>query len=49
MLWVLMNVRNPDRSLLTSKPLPNMGRVVVTGNLSDGWTLSEWNVDPAPC
>ena len=40
MLWVLMNVHNPEPSLLTSKPLPNMGSVVVTGNPSDGWTLS---------
>ena len=49
MLWVLMNVRNPDRSLLSSKPLPNMGRVVVTGNPFDGWTLTEWDADPTPC
>jgi len=49
MLWVLMNVHNPDRSLLTNKPLPNMGRVVVTGNPSDGWTLTEWDADPPPC
>lgn len=49
MVWVLMNVHNPDQSLLTSKPLPNMGRVVVTGNPSDGWTLTEWDADPPPC
>ena len=49
MLWVLMNVRNPDLSLLTSKPLPNVGRVVVTGNPSSGWTLTEWDTDPPPC
>ncbi len=49
MLWVLMNVRNPDRSLLTDRRLPNMGRVVVTGNPSDGWTLTEWDADPPPC
>jgi broad specificity phosphatase PhoE len=49
MFWVLMNVHNPDRSLLTSKQLPNMGRVVVTGNPSDGWTLTEWDADPPPC
>jgi hypothetical protein len=35
--------------LLTSKPLPNLGRVVVTGNPSDGWTLTEWDADPPPC
>jgi broad specificity phosphatase PhoE len=49
MLWVLMNVRNPDLSLLTGKPLPNVGHVVVTGNPSDGWTLIEWDADPPPC
>jgi broad specificity phosphatase PhoE len=49
MLWVLMNVRNPDPSLLTGKPLPNIGRVVVTGNPSNGWTLTEWDADPPPC
>jgi broad specificity phosphatase PhoE len=49
MLWVLMNVRNPDLSLLTGKPLPNVGRVVVTGNPSSGWTLTEWDADPPPC
>ena len=46
MVWVLMNVHNPDQSLLTTKPLPNVGRVVITGNPSDGWTLTEWDVDP---
>jgi broad specificity phosphatase PhoE len=49
MLWVLMNVHNPDPSLLTGKPLPNVGHVVVTGNPSDGWTLTEWDADPPPC
>ncbi len=49
MLWVLMNVRNPDRSLLTGKPLPNMGRVVVTGDPAHGWTLTDWDADPPPC
>jgi broad specificity phosphatase PhoE len=49
MLWVLMNVRNPDLSLLTGKPLPNTGHVVLTGNPSDGWTLNEWDADPPPC
>jgi len=49
MLWVLMNVHSPDRSLLTSKQLPNMGRVVVTGNPSDGWTMTEWDAAPPPC
>ncbi|PRI15999.1 histidine phosphatase family protein [Mycobacterium shigaense] len=49
MMWVLMNVRNADPSLLTSRPLPNVGRVVLTGNPSDGWTLTEWDADPPPC
>jgi broad specificity phosphatase PhoE len=49
MFWVLMNVRNPDLSLLRTKPLPNVGRVLVTGNPSDGWTLTEWDADPPPC
>jgi len=49
MTWVLMNVRNPDLSLLSSKPLPNVGHVVVTGNPTDGWILTEWDADPPPC
>jgi hypothetical protein len=36
-----MNVRDPEPSPLTSKPLPNIGHVVLTGNPSDGWTLTE--------
>lgn len=49
MLWVLMNVRNPDKSLLTSKQLPNLGRVVVTGNPSGGWTMTDWDSSRPPC
>lgn len=49
MFWVLMNARNADPSLLTTKSLPNVGRVVITGNPSDGWTLTEWDADPPPC
>lgn len=49
MFWVLMNVRNADPSLLNTKPLPNVGRVVITGNPSGGWTLTEWDADPPPC
>jgi broad specificity phosphatase PhoE len=48
-VWVLMNAHNADPSLLSTKPLPNTGRVVITGNPSDGWTLNEWDADPAPC
>jgi broad specificity phosphatase PhoE len=49
MVWVMMNVHNPDRSLLATKPLPNVGRVVITGNPTDGWTLTKWDADPPPC
>ncbi len=49
MFWVLMNVHNPDLSLLKTKSLPNVGHVVLTGNPSDGWTLTEWDADPPPC
>jgi broad specificity phosphatase PhoE len=49
MVWVLMNVHHPDPSLLSTKPLPNVGHVVLTGNPSDGWTLTEWDADPPPC
>jgi len=49
MLWVLMNVRNSDPSLLTGKPLPNIGHVIVKGNPSEGWTLTDWDADPPPC
>ncbi len=43
MLWTLLNVKNPKTSLLTSHPLPNAGRVVITGNPTDGWTLVDWD------
>jgi broad specificity phosphatase PhoE len=49
MTWVLMNVRNPDLSLLTSKPLPNVGQVKITGNPTGGWNLDQWDADPPPC
>jgi broad specificity phosphatase PhoE len=49
MTWVLMNVRNPDLSLLSSKPLPNVGQVKVTGNPTGGWILDEWDANPPPC
>lgn len=41
--WTLMNVKNGKDSLLTSHPLPNIGRVVVTGNPTNGWTLVDWD------
>jgi broad specificity phosphatase PhoE len=43
MVWTLMNTKNGRDSLLTSHPLPNVGRVVVTGNPESGWTLTDWN------
>jgi broad specificity phosphatase PhoE len=43
MYWTLMNVKNPKDSLAKSHPLPNVGRVVVTGNPSTGWTLVDWD------
>jgi broad specificity phosphatase PhoE len=41
--WVLMNVKNAKDSLRTSHPLPNTGRVVITGNPATGWTLEDWD------
>jgi hypothetical protein len=43
MVWTLMNVKNPKTALLTSHPLPNIGRVVISGNPTDGWTLVDWD------
>jgi broad specificity phosphatase PhoE len=43
MMWTLMNVRNAKDSLATDHPLPNTGRVVVTGNPVIGWTLVDWD------
>jgi broad specificity phosphatase PhoE len=43
MYWTLMNVKNPKDSLATSHPLPNMGRVVITGSPTMGWTLVDWD------
>lgn len=46
MLWVMMNVANPDESLLTSRPLDNTDYVVVSGNPADGWKLTDWDGTP---
>ena len=43
MYWTLMNVKNPKDSLATSHRLSNLGRVVVTGSPSMGWTLVDWD------
>ena len=42
MMWVLMNVANPNDSLLTSNPLPHTGQIVVVGSPQGGWTLTNW-------
>lgn len=41
--WTLMNVKNAKDSLAASHPLPNIGRVVITGNPMTGWTLVDWD------
>jgi broad specificity phosphatase PhoE len=43
MYWTLMNVKNPKNSLATSHPLPNTGKVVITGSPTTGWTLVDWD------
>ncbi|BDE12533.1 MULTISPECIES: histidine phosphatase family protein [Mycobacterium] len=43
MVWTLMNVKNPKTGLLSTHPLPNVGRVVVTGSPTTGWTMVEWD------
>ena len=43
MAWTLMNVDNPDLSLLLGHPLGNTAVVTVNGNPTDGWTLVSWD------
>jgi broad specificity phosphatase PhoE len=43
MYWTLMNTTNAKDSLATSHPLPNIGRVVITGNPINGWKLVDWD------
>lgn len=43
MYWTLMNVQNPKDSLITDHPLPNVGRIVITGNPGTGWRLVDWD------
>lgn len=43
MLWVQMNVDNPNPQLLMEHPLDNTGYVVVVGNPTDGWMLTDWD------
>ena len=52
--WTLMNVKNPDLSLVvkdlidTHQPLPNTGQVVIQGSPEDGWKLLSWNGTAVP-
>ncbi|MGV0838035.1 histidine phosphatase family protein [Mycolicibacterium thermoresistibile] len=46
MVWVTMNVDNPDPALLIQRPLRNTARVVLTGSPAAGWTLVEWDGIP---
>ena len=43
MMWTLLNARNGKPSLLTDHPLPNTGRVVLSGNPATGWSLKDWD------
>ncbi|CAJ1502511.1 histidine phosphatase family protein [[Mycobacterium] kokjensenii] len=43
MTWTLMNVKNPRDELLFDHPLPNIGKVVITGSPTTGWKLVDWD------
>lgn len=43
MVWTLLNAINAKSNLMTTHPLPNTGRVVLTGNPLSGWTLVDWD------
>lgn len=43
MTWTLMNVVNARNELMTEHPLPNVGRVVITGSPGTGWKLVDWD------
>lgn len=43
MAWTLMNVKNSRPNLMTDHPLPNIGRVVITGSPTAGWKLLDWD------
>ncbi|MCW1960077.1 MAG: phosphoglycerate mutase family protein [Mycobacterium sp.] len=43
MMWTLLNARNGKPSLLTDHQIPNVGRIVLTGNPVTGWTLVDWD------
>jgi broad specificity phosphatase PhoE len=46
MVWVLMNVTNPDISLYENNPIPNIGQIVVVGSPQGGWKLTDWDGIP---
>ena len=52
--WTLMNVNNPDFSLIfnellkTGQFLPNGGEIVVQGDPQDGWTMVSFDGQPVP-
>lgn len=41
--WTLMNATNARDDLMTDHPLPNLGRVVITGSPVTGWKLVDWD------
>lgn len=43
MMWTLLNAQNAKDSLMDSHPIPNTGRVVISGNPMTGWTLVDWD------
>lgn len=43
MYWTVLNVANPNDNLISEHPLPNIGRIVVKGSPSTGWTLVDWD------
>ena len=41
--WTLMDVKKLEDSLLDSRPVPYLGRIVITGSPTTGWTLIDWD------
>lgn len=41
--WTLLNTKNGKNTLANTHPLPNTGRVVITGSPMNGWTLADWD------
>ncbi len=52
--WTLMNVKNPDFTVLfeellkTQNFVPNTGQIVVQGDPTDGWTLVSFDGQDVP-